>query len=173
MARLLTRLWKKEILRPETSALLLDVMAGYDPGDPITAFSTGRIPKSYTHLFRTDALRGARIGVMTNLFGTAQRHRKVNQVMEDVITIIEAECLIDAGKGLGKVTELDCVEPSQVRPEMGRFRIQLCKRPEHRQASLRRRNVFDKLRETPRPGSLGSEQLRVVPIDECASNDVS
>ena len=53
-------------------------MAGYDAGDPITAFGNGRIPKSYTHLLRKDALKGARIGVMTNLFGTAERHREVN-----------------------------------------------------------------------------------------------
>ena len=32
------------------AALLLDVMAGYDPADPITAFGDGRIPKSYTQL---------------------------------------------------------------------------------------------------------------------------
>src|ERR1700681_3657955 len=67
------------------AALLLDVMAGYDPADPITAFGKGRIPRSYTQLLSTDALKGARIGVMTNLFGTAERHGEVNQVMEGVI----------------------------------------------------------------------------------------
>jgi amidase len=67
------------------AALLLDVMAGYDPADPITAFGNGRIPTSYTHLLNTDALKGARVGVMTNMFGTAERHRQVNQVMEGVI----------------------------------------------------------------------------------------
>src|SRR5262249_38198108 len=67
------------------AALLLDVMAGYDPADPITAFGVRHIPKSYTQLLRTDALRGARIGVMANLFGTAERHADVNQVMEGVI----------------------------------------------------------------------------------------
>src|SRR6202171_4253592 len=64
------------------AALLLDVMAGYDPADPITAFGNGHIPSSYARLLSTDALKGARIGVMTNLFGTAQRHAEVNQVME-------------------------------------------------------------------------------------------
>jgi Asp-tRNA(Asn)/Glu-tRNA(Gln) amidotransferase A subunit family amidase len=63
------------------AAVLLGVMAGYDPDDSITAFGRGRIPKSYTHLFRQDALAGARIGVMTNLFGKADRHREVNNVM--------------------------------------------------------------------------------------------
>jgi amidase len=67
------------------AALLLDVMAGYDPADPITAFGNGHIPTSYTQLLRTDALKGARIGVMTNMFGTAERHGQVNQVMEGVI----------------------------------------------------------------------------------------
>jgi Asp-tRNA(Asn)/Glu-tRNA(Gln) amidotransferase A subunit family amidase len=67
------------------AALLLDVMARYDPADPITAFGNGRIPTSYTRLLSADALKGARIGVMTNLFGTAERHAEVNQVMEGVI----------------------------------------------------------------------------------------
>jgi len=67
------------------AALLLDVMAGYDPADPITAFGRGHIPKSYAQLLDKDALKGARIGVMTNMFGTAERHREVNKVMEGVI----------------------------------------------------------------------------------------
>ena len=67
------------------AALLLDVMAGYDPADPITAFGKGHIPGSYAQLLDPGALKGARIGVMTNLFGTAERHGEVNQVMEGVI----------------------------------------------------------------------------------------
>jgi len=67
------------------AALLLDVMAGYDETDPITAFGKGHIPTSYAQLLGTDALKGARIGVITNLFGTAERHEEVNQVMESVI----------------------------------------------------------------------------------------
>jgi amidase len=66
------------------AALLLDVMAGYDPADPITAFGKAHIPPSYTQLLSVDALKGARIGVMTNLFGTAERHAEVNKVMEAV-----------------------------------------------------------------------------------------
>jgi amidase len=72
------------------AALLLDVMAGYDPADPVTALSTGRIPKSYSELLNRDALRGARIGVMGNLMGTAERHQEVNKVMEDVIAKMAA-----------------------------------------------------------------------------------
>lgn len=67
------------------AALLLDVMAGYDPADPITAFSNGRIPKTYTELLHKDAMKGVRIGVMTNMFGKDERHQEVNRVMESVI----------------------------------------------------------------------------------------
>jgi Asp-tRNA(Asn)/Glu-tRNA(Gln) amidotransferase A subunit family amidase len=72
------------------AALLLDVMAGYDASDPITAFGTGRIPKSYAHLLREDALKGARIGVMTTLFGNEDRHSEVNRVMAGVMSRMES-----------------------------------------------------------------------------------
>ena len=72
------------------AALLLDVMVGYDAADPITAFGIGRTPKSYTHLLNKGALKGARIGVMTNLFGDAERHREVNRVMTGVISRVES-----------------------------------------------------------------------------------
>jgi Asp-tRNA(Asn)/Glu-tRNA(Gln) amidotransferase A subunit family amidase len=67
------------------AARLLDVMAGYDAADPITAFGRGHIPTSYTHLLRSEALAGTRIGVMTNLSGTEERHREVNWVMDGVV----------------------------------------------------------------------------------------
>jgi amidase len=71
------------------AALLLDVMAGYDPADPITALGTGRM-RTYTQLLNKDALKGARIGVMMNMMGTAERHQEVNKVMEDVIAKMQS-----------------------------------------------------------------------------------
>jgi len=46
------------------AARLLDVMAGYDANDPVTAYAVGQVPATYTAALRTDALRGARIGVL-------------------------------------------------------------------------------------------------------------
>ena len=46
------------------AAILLDVIAGYDPKDPITAYAVGRIPETYTASLDPDRLRGARIGVV-------------------------------------------------------------------------------------------------------------
>lgn len=45
-------------------AKLLDVMAGYDPEDPLTAYGVGRTPESYTRFLVKDGLKGARIGVI-------------------------------------------------------------------------------------------------------------
>src|SRR5258708_34251186 len=50
------------------AALILDVMAGYDPADPTTAFGRGPQPPSVPHLLHAEAVRGARIGPMINLF---------------------------------------------------------------------------------------------------------
>jgi amidase len=71
------------------AALLLDVMAGYDSADPITAFGKGHAPKSYTDLLSRDALSGVRIGVLTNFFGSEERHREVNAVMQRAIAKME------------------------------------------------------------------------------------
>lgn len=74
----------------EDAARLLDVMVGFDPKDPITAFGVGRTPRSYTDQLHGNALNGARIGVMMNMFGTEARHQEVNRVMENVISTMQS-----------------------------------------------------------------------------------
>jgi amidase len=49
------------------TAIFLDVLAGYDPNDPITAASVGNVPTSYTSFLDRDGLRGTRIGVIREL----------------------------------------------------------------------------------------------------------
>jgi amidase len=46
------------------TALLLDVIAGYDPNDPVTAASVGYVPPTYTSSLMADGLRGMRLGVI-------------------------------------------------------------------------------------------------------------
>ena len=46
------------------AARVLDVIAGYDANDPVTAYAVGHVPPTYTLALRPDALRGARIGVL-------------------------------------------------------------------------------------------------------------
>jgi amidase len=46
------------------TARLLDVLAGYDPRDPVTAASVGHVPPTYTAFLNPDGLRGVRLGVI-------------------------------------------------------------------------------------------------------------
>jgi amidase len=72
------------------TARLLDVMAGYDPNDPVTAFSVGNIPETYT-AFLENGLKGARLGVLTNLFGNGPEYEEVNKVMEKAIEALKEQ----------------------------------------------------------------------------------
>jgi Asp-tRNA(Asn)/Glu-tRNA(Gln) amidotransferase A subunit family amidase len=73
------------------AALLLDVMVGYDPQDPITALGVGKPPRSYAADLAANALRGARIGLLENLCGAEARHAEVNRVLEQVMRGMEAQ----------------------------------------------------------------------------------
>jgi amidase len=63
------------------AAILLDATAGVDPADPITKQGDGRAPKSYRDALKADALKGARIGVLRNLFGTAPEDNEAGAVV--------------------------------------------------------------------------------------------
>ncbi|GAB3661745.1 amidase family protein [Ramlibacter alkalitolerans] len=75
----------------EDAARLLDVMAGFDPRDPVTALGVGRAPGNYASALRADALHGARIGLLENLCGNEERHAPVNAVMEQVVRVMEGQ----------------------------------------------------------------------------------
>jgi len=47
----------------EDAARILEVIAGYDPADPITQKSIGRIPENYTQFLDKNGLIGARVGI--------------------------------------------------------------------------------------------------------------
>ena len=55
------------------AAILLDVIAGYDANDPVTAYSVGRVPASYREYLDADGLAGARIGVIRRSMGPRRR----------------------------------------------------------------------------------------------------
>lgn len=52
-------------------AELLDVMAGYDPEDPLTALGVGKAPQSYTRSLDKNGLKAARIGILRESIGVA------------------------------------------------------------------------------------------------------
>ena len=50
-------------------AVVLNVLAGFDPGDASTRRSAGRVPADYTQFLRTGSLKGARIGIGRDFTG--------------------------------------------------------------------------------------------------------
>jgi Asp-tRNA(Asn)/Glu-tRNA(Gln) amidotransferase A subunit family amidase len=75
----------------EDAARMLDVMAGYDADDPITAFSAGHIPRSYTASLDAAGLKGARIGLLTDVMGGDPIHQGVNQVVDAAVKRMTAQ----------------------------------------------------------------------------------
>lgn len=95
------------IMRTVTdTAKVLDVISGYDRDDPATAWSTGRIPRTYTEFLNREGLKGKRIGILKSFFGNQKVHKEVNKVIYDSIevmktngsTFIEIEESIDSDK---------------------------------------------------------------------------
>ncbi|NYT85628.1 amidase family protein [Pollutimonas harenae] len=62
-------------------ARVLEVLAGYDTDDPVTARAVGRIPASYYASLDHKAFEGRRIGVLRRLLGDEPRHLEVNTAM--------------------------------------------------------------------------------------------
>ncbi len=67
------------------AARLLQVMAGYDPNDPSTAWSVGNTPTDYASFLKQNGLRDARIGVLKIMLGNGPEHQEVNAVMARAI----------------------------------------------------------------------------------------
>jgi len=61
---------------------VFDVVAGYDPDDPVTAASQGKRPDSYLQFLDKDGLRGARIGVVRQLFRGADTDPEILRLLE-------------------------------------------------------------------------------------------
>ena len=79
----------------EDAAILLGVIAGYDPKDPVTAYSAGRVPESYRMLLDEDGLAGARIGVIRypmdpNTDPESDDYKKVKAVIDVALEDIAA-----------------------------------------------------------------------------------
>ena len=73
------------------AATVFDVLAGYDESDPYTAaYVISRAPRSYRALLDEDALRGARLGLVTNAMGSDDDAdaRAVNDVVRAAVEAI-------------------------------------------------------------------------------------
>jgi amidase len=75
----------------EDAAAFLDVLAGYDPQDPITKNSDGHIPKSYTAFLDKNGLRGARIGVFRPYIESPTADPQIKALVEKAIADLRAQ----------------------------------------------------------------------------------
>ena len=72
-------------------AIMLDATVGADPADAITAESAGKIPKTYRDALAADGLKGARIGVLRALFGTAPEDEEVAGIVRKALDLMKAQ----------------------------------------------------------------------------------
>ena len=66
-------------------ALLLDATVGSDLSDPVTVGADAHIPESYTTALDTDAVRGARVGVLTMLVRQDPEDEPVARVIDAAV----------------------------------------------------------------------------------------
>jgi amidase len=76
-------------------ATLLDVMASYDPEDPITARGVSHIPETFTKFLNKDGLQGARLGILRESIGLnaepdSEDFKKVTEVFDKAIGELKA-----------------------------------------------------------------------------------
>ena len=96
----------------EDAAKVLDIIAGYDPADPATAWSIGKVPETYTKFLNKEGLKGKRIGVLKSFFGDKEIHKEVNEVINNSLeemkkngaTLVPIEENIDADKLVKEVS---------------------------------------------------------------------
>jgi amidase len=74
----------------EDAATMLDVLAGYDPADPVTENSKGRIPPSYKTYLDKQGLRGARIGVFRPYIDAPTSDPQIRALTEKAIADLKA-----------------------------------------------------------------------------------
>ncbi len=74
----------------EDAAALLNVVAGYDPADPVTKLSEGHI-HDYTRDLKRDGLRGARIGVLRRYIDTTTTDPEIKALTDKAIADLRAQ----------------------------------------------------------------------------------
>jgi Asp-tRNA(Asn)/Glu-tRNA(Gln) amidotransferase A subunit family amidase len=67
------------------AAAVLQVIAGVDPEDPVTAAGAGKVPRSYADALDRNGLRGARIGVLRQAYLTQTTDSEVVSVFEQAL----------------------------------------------------------------------------------------
>src|SRR5580693_10031593 len=108
------------------AAKMLNVLAGYDPNDPATAWSVGNSEEDYTKFLKANGVPGKSIGVLRSFFGVAPINDEVNiiasQAVEDLkrsgATVVE---LNTPDLDSGKITSDISVHLYEFKPAMNAY----------------------------------------------------
>lgn len=74
----------------EDAVRILEVIAGYDPADPITEMCVGKVEENYTQFLDEKGLRGARIGVFRTYIETPTTDPQVKALTEKAVEEMRA-----------------------------------------------------------------------------------
>jgi amidase len=72
-------------------AIMLDATVGPDPADAVTSDAATHLPKSYRDSLKADGLKGARIGVLRSLFGSAPEDEEVGGIVRKALDGMKAQ----------------------------------------------------------------------------------
>jgi Asp-tRNA(Asn)/Glu-tRNA(Gln) amidotransferase A subunit family amidase len=73
------------------AAAILAAVQGYDPADPVTQMSEGKVPADYSASLDKNGLRGARIGVVRSYVETASTDPQIKALTEQAIADLKAQ----------------------------------------------------------------------------------
>jgi len=72
------------------AVVILEVIAGPDPADPVTTASRGKVPDNYQQYLDEDGLKGARIGAIRRMFNEQTTDPRVLELMNQALKDMEA-----------------------------------------------------------------------------------
>src|SRR5262245_21100232 len=75
----------------EDAVRVLEVIAGYDPADPITKAARERVPKNYTQFLKKDGLKGARLGVFRRYIDAPTTDPQIKQLVAKAVEDLKAQ----------------------------------------------------------------------------------
>ena len=75
----------------EDAVRVFEVIAGYDPADPITKASAGKIPKNYTQFLKKNGLKGARLGVFRRYIDAPTTDPQIKELVAKAIVDLKAQ----------------------------------------------------------------------------------
>src|SRR4030095_6684771 len=75
----------------EDAVRVLEGVGGYDPADPLTNMSQGRIPKNYTQFLRNDGLKGARLALFRRYVDAPTTDPQIKTLVEKAVIDLKAQ----------------------------------------------------------------------------------